>query len=348
MDFVPVMIITLCRYEHFVRCIESLKRNALARETELYIGLDYPLKDEHWDGYNLICDYLKKGIGGFKDVHIIKHEKNLGSVENYCAVRDEIYKRHEGYIYTEDDNEFSPNYLEYMNVCMNQYRRNPKVLAVSGYMYPVDTTGTQGNVVAISSYFSCFGYGVYRETDELFKREINMENFEKMYYDKKKMKKLYEASANQYGNFVKGMLEYTGDEMISEGKIKEIDLTYGLFMFFNDYQMIFPIISKIRNHGFDGSGIHCGIQKKETKKSTLQKYNYREYNFSTQPIDSEGHFQLMGVESNNDKIDWNKRLAQFFEIPRSEKYITMCTYYLSLVIGRKNMAALIRRLKKKK
>ena len=55
MDIVPVMIVTLCRYEHLVRCIDSLRRNKLAVETELYIGLDYPLKQEHWEGYNKIC-----------------------------------------------------------------------------------------------------------------------------------------------------------------------------------------------------------------------------------------------------------------------------------------------------
>ena len=31
-----------CRYEHFVRCIESLKRNTWAKYTDVYVALDYP------------------------------------------------------------------------------------------------------------------------------------------------------------------------------------------------------------------------------------------------------------------------------------------------------------------
>ena len=39
----PILIPTLCRYEHFVKCIQSLKENTLANESDLFIALDYPL-----------------------------------------------------------------------------------------------------------------------------------------------------------------------------------------------------------------------------------------------------------------------------------------------------------------
>lgn len=341
MDIVPVMIVTLCRYEHFVRCVQSLKRNELAKKTELYIGLDYPLKQNHWEGYRKICSYLDKGIDGFKDVHVIKHERNLGPTENYKAVRSEIYRKHDGYIYMEDDNEVSSNFLEYINQCMNYYENDANVLAVSGYMYPVDTTGMKGNVIALDTYFSCFGYGVYRRADEVFDQNINMSNFTHMYQNRKMMNKLRKVSANQYGNFVKGMLEYTGDELIREGEIRERDLSYGLYMFFNGYKMIFPKVSKIRNFGFDGSGVNCGVQQHNDKTT------YREYDFSRQEIDLDEHFQMTCVDSDMTSIDWNERLAHFFEIPKKEMYVTMFSYYLSLFMGRERVAKLIKKIGKR-
>ena len=54
MIYAPVLIPTLCRDEHFIRCIESLKRNAWAKYTDIYIALDFPCKESHWDGYNKI------------------------------------------------------------------------------------------------------------------------------------------------------------------------------------------------------------------------------------------------------------------------------------------------------
>lgn len=41
-NFAPVIIPTLCRYEHFKECLESLSRCTWAEKTEVYIGLDYP------------------------------------------------------------------------------------------------------------------------------------------------------------------------------------------------------------------------------------------------------------------------------------------------------------------
>lgn len=340
MNIVPVMIVTLCRYEHLVRCINSLKRNKLAAETELYIGLDYPLKEEHWKGYCAICAYLEKGIDGFKEVHVIKHAFNLGQEENYRVTRTEIYKMHDAHIYLEDDNEVSPNYLEYMNKCMEYYKNDTRVLAVSGYMYPIDISGTEGSCLLLNTYYSCFGHGVYRRTDELFDQNMTLSNFDKMYHDRKKMKRLRKASANQYGNFVKGMLKYTGDEVIRNGEIRKLDLTYGLYMFFNEYKMVFPVVSKVRNYGFDGSGENCAVQNQKGRGT------YREYDFSEQDIDLSEEFRLKYVQSDMETIDWNERLSCFFAVPKKEMYRTMAAYYLSLVLGREMAARLIAKIRK--
>lgn len=40
-----------------------------ADRTELYIGLDFPAEESHWEGYRKICDYLPNIIG-FKNVVI--------------------------------------------------------------------------------------------------------------------------------------------------------------------------------------------------------------------------------------------------------------------------------------
>lgn len=344
MDTVPVMIITLCRYDHFVRCVESLKNNSLAAETDLYIGLDYPLKAEHWDGYRKICSYLEKDVQGFRNVYVVKQEKNIGATENAYALREEVFKKYDCYIFSEDDNEFAPNYLEYMNKCMNYYKDDSKVIAVAGYMYPIDTSGTKGSIIMLSTYFSAFGYGIYRRNSDLLEQEINMDNFIRFYRNPGMMRKLRKASANQYGNFVKSMLEYTGDELIRDGEIRKIDLSYGLYMFFHNYYTVFPVISKVRNYGFDGSGIHCNVQA--VLEDMEQGSTYRCYDYSKQEFDKENRFQIDFRKEDMEKIDWNRRLSDFFQIPGKEEWITVISYYVSLIIGRKAMAALIKKITK--
>lgn len=51
MIYAPIYIPTLCRYEHFKQCIESLAQCEGASETEVYVALDYPAKESHLEGY---------------------------------------------------------------------------------------------------------------------------------------------------------------------------------------------------------------------------------------------------------------------------------------------------------
>ena len=336
----PILIITLCRYEHLVNCIESLQKNALAKETELYIGLDYPSKESHWPGYRKIEEYLEKGIDGFKCVHVMKHTHNLGPTENYRAVRSAIFEKFDGYIYTEDDNVFSPNYLEYMNICMEKYRDDREVLAVSGYMYPIEIPDSGANVIRISTYCSAFGYGIFKREDDVLDKNINLETFLRMYRDKKMMKKLRKASPNQYCNFVKGMVEYTPDIM-KEGKVRSVDLTWGLYAFFNGYKIVFPTISKVRNNGYDGSGVNCLAQSDVKVNGTC----YRDYDFAGQRIDEEKHFHLC-CTCDQGETEVNRALSDFFKIPRRELLMTELTYRFSLIIGVKRMTKLIRILRR--
>lgn len=341
----PVLIMTLCRYEHFRRCVESLKQNPYAKDTELYIGVDYPLKESHWDGYNRICAYLDKGIDGFKEVHIRKWDRNLGALENYCRMRKLIFEQFDRFIYSEDDNEFSYNYLEYMNKAMVAYENDSSVLAVSGYMYPIDLMDTSGNILFLDMYFSAFGKGVYKRTEDLFAENINMDTFMKMYRNTEKMWQLRRISVNQYCNFVKGMVGYIPD-LMRGSDIRRCDLSYGLYMFFHDYKMVFPQMSKVRNWGYDGSGINCTSQvtvKTDIKQGAAY---YRNYDFSMQEIDENPFFGELCVISDDDRKVVDNRLKQFFAIPKKEEWITVITYYFSLIVGPRRMASLIKRIKK--
>ena len=54
----PVLIITLNRYEHFRSCVMSLSMCLNADKTDLYIALDFPIKEIHWEGYFKIENFI--------------------------------------------------------------------------------------------------------------------------------------------------------------------------------------------------------------------------------------------------------------------------------------------------
>ena len=98
LKYAPVIIPTLCRYEHFVRCIESLRGNTWAKYTDVYIGLDYPAKEAHWNGYLKIKEYLQGEFPEFHSFNVIEHTKNVGAGENSKSLLDKCAEEHDRFI----------------------------------------------------------------------------------------------------------------------------------------------------------------------------------------------------------------------------------------------------------
>ena len=318
LNTVPIVITTLCRYEHFTRCIESLKKCALAGQTDLYVGLDYPFKEVHWDGYNKISAYLND-LTGFNSVNVIKHDSNVGSSANYHSILDVVLNKYDRYIYTEDDNEFSPCFLEYINKVMAQYENEEDVIAVSGYNYPVDMSDIEGNVYSLDTYFSAYGYGTWKSRKEKCEQACNYNQFRSYFLNYKKMRELYHRSPNQFCNFVKGMIGYI-PWMRDGKKIKTIDLSFGLYLFFENKRMIFPTISKSRNWGFDGTGEHCDISPDKNSKE-----DHRNYDFSSQEIDENDFNDIRIIDSKYSRII-DSRLNDFFTTTLKERIISIIAY----------------------
>ncbi len=336
---VPVLITTLCRYEHFVRCVESLKKNSLAKETELYIGLDYPLYERHRDGYQKISEYLEK-LDGFKKVNVIRHEKNVGAAQNAKIIREIAWEKYDRYIVSEDDNEFSECYLEYMNLLMDKYDNDPEVLAVTGYDYPLDTEGISGDIYACEAYFSAFGYGIWKQKRNEYDLKRTYDTFLGYYKDRDRMKRLYKLYPNQFCNFVKGFLGYTND-LIKNGSAPSGDIAYGIYMFFEGKRMIFPVLSKVRNWGYDGSGIHCNDMRNEDNGS---RPTYRNFDFSSQSIDMSPVCTALNEIKKDDYEKVIKELNYYFQIGKREKLVSYLTYHFSLLIGVENTKKMIKKL----
>lgn len=329
--YAPVMIATLNRHTHLKRCIDSLQRNRLAPETELYISLDYPPNEKYFQGYEETKHYLQHEIGnGFKKIYLFIQEENLGPIQNFIFLRSEIYKKYNKYICSEDDNEFSLNYLEYMNKALDYYEHDAGILAVTGYNYPISISNMAGNIYTNPLYFSAFGYGIWKEKEQAAISKLTLKNMTTYYKNRRMMDTLCRLSPNQYCNFVKGMVGYI-PELISNEEVQQIDLSYGLYMFFENKNMVFPVESKVRNWGFDGSGVHCSDNFSED----AQNDTYHVFQYAKQKIDEKEEFGEMILAHDLQISELSKKLNDFFYIPPKEMARTKIAYWISRIIGRK-------------
>ena len=244
--YAPVIIPTLCRYEHFKRCIESLKKCTGAEFTDVYVGVDYPTQESHWDGYRKICNYVSD-VTGFNNFFVFLRDRNFGPYENTHDLRERVKEKYDRYIFSEDDNEFSPNFLEYMNGGLERYKDNPKILRICGCLMPWDTD--------VDYYLDSYIFNAFPAKD------YNASGvgiwFSKVFpipYTKESVLKSYFLTAKtiRYG-YWKAITRFI-HQIYKESQLPDVCLR--LYCAFHGFYCIFPRISKVKNWGYDGSGLN--------------------------------------------------------------------------------------------
>lgn len=266
--YAPVFIPTLCRYEHFKRCVESLSICSHANNTELIIGLDYPPHERYKEGYNKIKEYITQ-INGFKKITLFEHKNNLGAIKNWRFLEAYCSENFDIYIGTEDDNEFSPCFLDYMNKALHLYWDNPKVSSVTGYS-DVCCYNQEGHHTYFCYADSAWGLGMWRHKEKEIKELLMTNDFLK-----KKMKNIrtglafFQKFPARFGMLIQMLRK--GDNW---DDVKRSSINY----FTGRYQLR-PTISLCRNWGYDGSGEHCS-QNTEYSNQQISSSIIFDYEFN--------------------------------------------------------------------
>lgn len=241
--YAPVIIPTLCRYEHFRRCVESLSQCTHADKTELIIGLDYPLKEEHWNGYRKISDYVNT-ISGFSKVTVLRTNHNLGFGPNGNSARLKEYvkSKYDRYIFSEDDNEFSPCFLDFIDKALERYMDDDRVSTICGFnQYTVENS----DVIFIYDN-SVWGMACWLNK----KRPVTADA---------------KRNLKRFGNIIKLFNSYPRhlSTLINMIRLNKNwgDANWTCDNIINEHFQLRPSVSLVRNWGNDGTGQHCNPTK---------------------------------------------------------------------------------------
>jgi len=315
MIYAPVIIPTLCRYKHFVRCIESLKKNTWAKHTDVYIGLDYPAKESHWAGYNQIKKYLEHDFSEFKSFTVFERSKNHGAFQNIQKLIDYCEKRYDRYITLEDDTECSLNFLQYMDLMLEKYENDDSVIAISGYSAPIELSFAEGcNAIKQQLQANTWGTGRWKSKTKRIKKYLAKSELEKRYiktYQSGRIFKMTDWAIMDYTNLVTQGVSWNSI-------LKKIsDVSLRIFLTVEDKYVIMPVVSKTRNLGFDGSGLYCQeISYSPNKRITSENYDY-----SNQRIDESNDFVPM-VDEGFDN-EYNRSIYNQFDVVSKRKMDTI-------------------------
>lgn len=292
MQFAPILIPTLDRHEHLRKCLESLSNCTWADQTEVYVALDYPPSERYVEGWRKNKEFLENcGNMGFKKFHVIEREDNYGTWNpgdrgNIGCLCKEIRKIYDRYIVTEDDNVFSPNFLEYMDKGLEKFKDDDSVINICAFrwFFPLKE---EGNTFFRSSVCCTpWGLGCWTKKQEekpmldykWFRKHLSIRNLIKVY-------------KNNGPAFVNQFLELSNSDIIHA---VPIDQHQAIYMALEDKCMIIPMVSLVRNIGLDGSGVGMPVINEQLLKL-----------YDSIPTSTDAHFEFIGT--GNECCEYNKR-----------------------------------------
>jgi len=308
-NYAPVLIATLNRFEHFRRCVESLFACTDADKTDLYIALDYPLKDSHWNGYKKIENYIEK-IQGFRSVNIIKRNINFGVAKNYFDAQAQIFENHDRIIISEDDNEFSPNFLDYINQGLDKFEKHSNVLAVCGHNFPIEISTDYRQNYYYGKAFSGWGYGIWKDRYEKIKSCFQNDMVQIKLKNTREIFKLFKYRIRNVNSLLQ----------IAKTGIMLGDVVLSAFLIERNTYCVFPTISKVRNHGHDGSGVNC---------KTINGKNI----YSSQVIDVGDLYVFSDLPNEAATKLINMCVDKYFKTKFRFKFLTFVKYILYRISG---------------
>lgn len=249
MSLAPIVLFVYNRPEHTKQTVESLKKNLLAEQSELFIFSDGPRNKKDHFNVEAVRAYIDT-ISGFRNIAIERQTGNSGLAPSVIAGVSSIIRRYGKAIVIEDDLLFSPHFLTYMNQSLDCYFDDPAVFSIGGYSPSLDIP----NNYRADSYLSyrCCTWGWATWADRWEKVDWDVKDFDSFIKNREHVEKF-----NRGGDDMSKILK-----LQMEGKVSSWGIRWDYAHYKNNAFCFRPTHSIVANIGNDGTGVHCGTTDK--------------------------------------------------------------------------------------
>jgi len=270
----PLVVFAYNRPEHIKKTIDAITKNHLADETEVYIYSDAAKNEESIEKVKLVREYLDSLLETtlFKSLKIIKSKTNKGLANSVINGVNETFKKYRKVIVLEDDLVSSLDFLQYMNSGLDYYEKNSKIWSISGYTFNIDIPKDYKSEIYLSYRGCSWGWATWKDRWEKIDWDVSD------YYEFKTNKAL-RKKFNCGGRDMSDMLDSQMQRKIDSWAIR-----WCYSQSKQEMLTVYPVVSRIKNIGFDGTGTHSGwiISNYDV---TLNNSN-RKYKFDNPSLDS--------------------------------------------------------------
>lgn len=263
----PVCLFTYNRLEETKKTFQALKKNNLAKQSNLYVFSDGPKNEASIIKVKEVRKYLRS-LTGFKTIQVHESEVNKGLAQSIIDGVTQVIEKYGKVIVVEDDLISSPNYLDFMNQALAFYQDNMKVFSISGYSMDLPSLSKLDKDYYIGLRSSSWGWGTWSRSWVNIDWEIkDYEEFVKSRSAKLEFK--------LGGSDLPRMLK---NQMV--GKIDSWAIRWCYNQFKRKQYTIFPTISKIDSIGYSSEATHTsGVSRFKTK---LDLQNKQDFSFDSE------------------------------------------------------------------
>lgn len=243
METAPIILFTYNRPAHTRRALESLRRNALAAESELFVYSDAARDEADREAVAEVRRIIHDALG-FKAVHIVERDENQGLARNIIDGVTRVTDQYGRVIVLEDDLVVAPHFLRFMNDALETYKDEPRV----GHIQACDFTDDPSLPdTFLIKFTGSWGWATWKRAWQHFNPDGKALLAE---LERRGLARKFDFGG-KYG-FTRMLRRQT------EGKNNSWAIRWNASLFLKDILSLNTGRSLVQNTGFDGSGTNCG------------------------------------------------------------------------------------------
>ncbi len=243
MSYAPILLFVYNRPEHTRRCIESLLRNPLVSESNLFIYADGAKDCMQQEAVNEVRNYIRT-LQGFKQITLIERSENWGLARNIIDGVTSQVNRYGKVIVLEDDLVVAPYFLTFMNEALEIYKDEPKVGHIQACDFTQDPSLPDTFLI---KWTGSWGWATWDRAWKHFNP-----NGQELLHELEARKLTYTFDFNGKYGFTRMLRRQI------EGKNNSWAIRWNASLFLKDILSLNVGRSLVQNEGFDGSGTNCG------------------------------------------------------------------------------------------
>lgn len=247
-DFAPVAVFAYNRPEHLRATLTALAAANAADRTEVYLFCDGPKASDSTDRIQSVIDVARnpEWEGRFASVKMISADANMGLAQSIIGGVTKVLASHGRAIILEDDLLVAPDFLEFMNNCLEFYRDDDRIASISGFSpLRVVPPGYAHDVMAVPRNCST-GWAIWK--DRWSEIRWDARDADRIWRDRALQRRLNAAGSDRLYRLYRQL----------ENKIDSWSIRFGVWQTISGRLTIYSVQNRVQNIGYDGSGVHSG------------------------------------------------------------------------------------------